>query len=115
VRQLGVLRIPRALAIVVAALALSLIAVGCSSGATPPTTTVTASAVTNNDFIPTNQDLSNCVGTLEQPNCGSSNKSDLRLDLTFAVLMVGMALIGWRIAIGIRNRDRDEQIPEHTY
>ena len=33
----------------------------------------------------------------------------------FAALMGGMALIGWRIAVGIRQHDRDEQIPEHTF
>ena len=37
--------------------------------------------------------------------------------ITFAVLMGGMALIGWRIAVAVRRRDRelDEQVLEHTY
>ena len=110
-----VLRIPRALAIVLAAFALSLLAVGCSSGATPPTTTVSTAPVVTNDFIPTGQNLSDCVGTLELPNCGSEKKSDLRLDLTFVALMGGMSLIGWRIWVGIRKRDRDDIVPDHTF
>ncbi|MCU1501642.1 MAG: hypothetical protein JWM12_996 [Ilumatobacteraceae bacterium] len=109
------LRIPRALAVVVAAMALSLLVVGCSSGSAVPTTPATAPPVTNNDFIPTGQNLSDCVGTLELPNCGSEKKSDLRLYLTFAALMGGMGLIGWRIAVGIRARDREDRVPEHTF
>jgi len=110
-----VLRIPKAIAIVLAAFALSLLAAGCSSGATAPTTTVAAAPVVTNDFLPADQNLSDCVGTLELPNCGSSKKSDMRLYLTFAALMGGMGLIGWRIAVGIRKRDRDDPVPEHTF
>ena len=108
---------PRAFAIVVAALALCLIAAGCSSGATPPTTTVSSGPPATNDFLPTDQNLSDCVGTLELPNCGSERKNDVRLYLTFAALMGGMGLIGWRIAVGVRRRDRelDAHAPEHTF
>jgi hypothetical protein len=116
VRQWGVLRIPRAVAIVVAALALCLVAVGCSSSAAAPaTTTIAAAPPATNDFLPTDQNLTDCVGTLELPNCGSEKKSDLRLYLTFAVLMGGMAVIGWRITVGIRRRDREMKVPEHTF
>ena len=83
-----------------------------SSGAIAP-------ATTDNDFIPTDQNLTDCVGTLEKPNCGSTNKNDAHMYLTFGVLMGGMALIGWRIAVAIRKRDReidlDERVAEHTY
>ena len=102
------------LVVVIVALAISLAGCGSlgingSNAAAPPTT--------DNEFIPKDQNLSDCVGTLERPNCGSSSKGDVRLYLTFGVLMTGMAFIGWRIAIAIRKRDRDleEHLPEHTY
>jgi hypothetical protein len=116
-----VLRLPRALAVVLLVLTVSLAAAGCSSGATPATTTVAAVATsvatanTDNDFIPTDQNLTSCVGTLELPNCGSEKKSDARLYATFAVLMAGMGLIGWRISVGVRRRERDRPLPEHTF
>ena len=71
----------------------------------------------DNDFIPADQNLTDCVGTLEKPDCGSNRKDDLNMYLTFGVLMGGMALIGWRIAVAVRQRDRaqEEHLPEHTY
>jgi hypothetical protein len=105
--------------VVLLALAVSVAAAGCSSSATPATTTVAAVAtsapIADNDFIPTDQNLTSCVGTLELPNCGSEKKSDARLYATFAVLMAGMGLIGWRIAVGVRRRDRDRPLPEHMF
>ncbi len=74
-------------------------------------------ASTDNPFIPTNADLSDCVGTLERPGCETNRGSDVHMYLTFGALMGGMALIGWRIAVSIRHRDRDldARLPEHTY
>jgi hypothetical protein len=104
------------LAVVLAMFLLGL--AGCGRlGVNGSTSPAAGPDTTDNPFIPKDQDLSNCVGTLEQPNCGSSNKSDARLYVTFAVLMTGMALIGWRIAVAIRNRDREltEHLPKHTF
>ena len=72
---------------------------------------------TDNDLVPQDQNLSDCVGTLERPDCGAPKKSDLNMYLTFGVLMTGMAFIGWRIFVAVRKRDRDldEHLPEHTY
>ena len=88
----------------------------CGSGAAVTTTTL-ATPTTVNDLIPTDQNLTDCVGTLEKPNCGSNRKNDVHMYMTFGVLMGGMALIGWRIAVAIRKRDRalDEHVPEHTF
>ena len=80
--------------------------VGLVAAAPPPT---------DNGFIPTEQNVTSCVGTLELPNCGSPDKSDLRLYLTFAILMLGMAFIGWRIAVIVRRRDRNQPAPDHTF
>lgn len=57
-----------------------------------------------NDFIPA-ENIGSCVGTVERPNCGSKSKGGWRMYLTFAVLVSGMAFIGWRIARSVRARD----------
>jgi hypothetical protein len=67
----------------------------------PPTTT--ASPPVTNDLIP--NDVTNCIGTVEQANCGSKARADGHTYLVFGVLGAGMAFIGWRIARGVRARD----------
>ena len=74
------------------------------AGAEAPidTSTVTTEG---NVYVPEDENVSSCVGTLERPDCGSKSKGGWRMYLTFAVLMAGMGFIGWRIARGIRARD----------
>lgn len=74
------------------------------AGAEAPidTSTVTTEG---NVYVPGDENVSSCVGTLERPDCGSKSKGGWRMYLTFAVLMAGMGFIGWRIARGIRARD----------
>ena len=76
-----------------------------------PTTTATTTATTidappaTNDLIPDNNDVTNCIGTVEQANCGGKARADGHTYLVFGVLAAGMAFIGWRIARGIHARD----------
>src|SRR4051812_12534681 len=92
--------------LVVGAVALAtLLLGGCGTPVVRGASPVLAPPTTDNDLIPTDQNLSDCVGTLERPDCGSSSKSDVNMYITFAVLMGGMAFIGWRVAIAIRKRD----------
>jgi len=69
-----------------------------------PTSTTTA-AVGDNDFIPADQDLSDCVGAVEQPDCGSEAKGGWRQYLVMAVLAAGLGFIAWRVTLAIRRRD----------
>ncbi|MFT3851459.1 MAG: hypothetical protein QM733_01750 [Ilumatobacteraceae bacterium] len=103
--------------LVVGVAAVLVLLLGACSPVVRGSSTAIAPPTTDNSFIPTNQNLTDCVGTLERPNCGSESKGDSHMYLTFAVLMAGMALIGWRIAVAVRRRDRnlDEQLPEHTF
>jgi hypothetical protein len=77
----------------------------------PPTTTGTTTEAppSTNDLIPDNNDVTNCIGTVEQANCGSKARADGHTYLVFAALAVGMAFIGWRIARGVRARDAAHQ------
>jgi hypothetical protein len=78
---------------------------------TVATTTVPAPSDTINDFLPTDENLGACIGSLERPGCNTSNKSDFRTYLTFAALTLGLAFIGWRITVGIKQRDRQHTKP----
>jgi hypothetical protein len=64
-----------------------------------------------NDFIPEDQNLSDCVGTLQRPDCGSTGKGDWHSYLAFGVLLAGMGFIGWRIVVGVRQRDAVQAAP----
>ena len=72
----------------------------------PPTTVPTTDepAVTN-DLLPDNA-VDNCIGTVEQANCGSKARADGHTYLVFLALAAGMTFIGWRIARGVRARDQ---------
>ncbi len=58
-----------------------------------------------NVFLPTDQDVTDCVGTVELPNCGSKEKGGWRMYLVMAVLVAGVAFIAWRVARLVRRRD----------
>ena len=74
------------------------------AGAEAPVDTNTVTTE-GNLFLPEDENVSSCVGTLERPDCGSKSKGGWRMYLTFAVLMAGMGFIGWRIARGVKARD----------
>ncbi len=80
----------------------------------PPTTASTGAPSTQeptatNDLLPDNNDLTNCVGTVERANCGSRARADGHTYLVFLALTLGLAFIGWRIARGVRARDNAHQ------
>lgn len=58
--------------------------------------------VTANEFLPEDRDLSDCVGALERPGCGSDERGGPLLNLVFVLVIAGMAFIFWRIIIGVR-------------
>ncbi|MDO8389409.1 MAG: hypothetical protein Q7V57_02890 [Actinomycetota bacterium] len=67
--------------------------------------TTPATGIAANEFLPEDQNISDCVGTNERPGCGSRSKGGLHLYLVFAALFGGVGFIAWRVSIGIRARD----------
>lgn len=59
----------------------------------------------NNEFLPTNDELTNCVGLAERPGCGSDSKGGWRMTLAFAVMTGGLVFVGWRIVRGVRSNE----------
>ena len=70
-----------------------------------PTEATTEAPIVTNDLLPENNDVTNCVGTVEQANCGSKARADGHTYLVFLALTLGLAFIGWRIARGVKTRD----------
>ena len=73
-----------------------------ASATTPPTTP----PVVTNDLLPETNDVTNCIGTVQRANCGSKARADGHTYLVFLALALGMAFIGWRIARGVKARDK---------
>jgi hypothetical protein len=71
----------------------------------------TPTQVTDNGFIP-DRNVSDCVGTNERPNCGSSKKGGLGMWLTFGALILGVGFVMWRISVSVRTRDRGVAKPQ---
>jgi hypothetical protein len=71
----------------------------------PPTTTPTS--ITDNPFIPPNKDLSTCISANPQPGCGSKAHGGWRQFLVFAVVVVALSFIGWRIVSIVRRNRRE--------
>ncbi len=79
---------------------------------TPPATEqpTTSEPVATNDLIPQNNNVTDCIGTVERPNCGSKARADGHTYLVFLALAAGLAFIGWRIARGVKARDAANQL-----
>ena len=57
---------------------------------------------TVSEFFPENANLSDCVGLVQQPGCGSEARGGWRQTVVFAVLFVGLGLVLWRVSRGIK-------------
>ena len=94
-------------------LALGLSVVGTACGGFRDGTTATtvdareeSATLATNDFIPENVNLGDCVSSMPRPDCGSESHGGPHQLITFAVLMLGMAFIGWRIFRSVRRQER---------
>lgn len=68
--------------------------------ATVPTDTVpTDSGPTDStyDFWPEDRNISDCVGTLPKPGCGSEARGGWAQTAVFGAIVLGIAFIAWRI------------------
>ncbi len=81
---------------------------GVAAAAAPEPTVppATAPVVTANEFLPTDRDLTDCVGVLEKPGCGSEERGGTATTVVFIVMLLAMVLIFARIAVGVRQNRR---------
>lgn len=76
-----------------------------------PSVGAAGAAIADNDFLPERENMSDCFGGVERPNCGSKAKGGWRQGLTFGVIAAGMAVIGWRLVVSVRKRDHALNAP----
>ena len=70
--------------------------VPAADSASPPTT--------ENPFLPENANIGDCISALPRPECGSTARGGWRQTLVFVMVVVGLVLIGIRLAFAIRKR-----------
>ncbi len=71
-----------------------------------------AAPIEVNEFIPDDENLSDCLGLLERPGCGSAERGGWRQTTVFVVMIAGLTAVFGRIAYGVhRNRERPPPEP----
>ncbi len=60
-----------------------------------------------NPFLPESRDLSDCVGTLERPGCGSESRGGWHQNAVAIVMIAGLLFVFGRIAWGVRRGQKD--------
>ena len=79
-----------------------------------PTTVPDPPPVTANDFLPEERDLTDCVGALEKPGCGSEERGGPMMTVVFLMVMAGMGFIFWRVIVGVRQNRSQLEPPAPT-
>jgi len=103
------------MALVATAVLLGPVPVTAAAGAAPSTDDVSATTTlpppdveqdrpvpTVSDFYPEDANLSDCLGLVQRPGCGSEARGGWRQTAVFGAILLGMGLIAWRISVGIR-------------
>lgn len=97
--------------------ALALLAVSGPVAADAPTGTAAMAAPAQNDggendFLPPDRDLTECVSALPKPGCGSEARGGWRQTAVFLAVLGGLGFIAWRVIAGARAAGRVGQ-PAH--
>ena len=79
-----------------------LLAAPTASAAVDPAEPTSRPPVTANPFLPEERSLTECVGALERPGCGSKERGGWRQTLVFIAVISGLGLVFWRIALTVR-------------
>ena len=85
------------------------IAVSATHSNTAPTDTASTDTVpvdTANPFLPEQRDLTECIGLLQRPGCGSEARGGLGQTLVAILMISGLVLIFGRVAWGLRRNRR---------
>ena len=76
------------------------------AGSTEPPPPPEPPPVTVNEFMPQERSLSDCLSVLPKPGCGSEARGGPYQAAVFGVMVLGLGVIGTRIVVGVRRRDR---------
>lgn len=104
---------PHAAAIAVSATHSNTAPIDTASTDTASTDTVPVD--TANPFLPEQRDLTECIGLLQRPGCGSEARGGLGQTLVAILMIGGLVLIFGRVAWGLRrNRRQLEDLSAET-
>jgi hypothetical protein len=78
-------------------------ALGAAANA-PPVTADSAPSSTFNEFIPEDRPIGDCISALPKPGCGSEERGGWHQYLVLIAVVLGLALIAWRIVVGLRRK-----------
>lgn len=56
----------------------------------------------DNDFMPVDRDLSECISAIPKPGCGSEARGGWHQTLVLLAILAGLALITWRVVVAAR-------------
>ena len=75
----------------------------------PPTTQPTDEIVIDeaNPFLPENRDLTDCIGTLQRPGCGSEARGGWHQNAVAIVMVTGLLIVFGRVAWGVRRGQKN--------
>jgi hypothetical protein len=65
----------------------------------PPTTL-------DNPFLPEDANIGDCISAVPRPECGSKARGGWRQGVVFGAVAIAMVVIGTRLVVGVRKRDR---------
>jgi len=105
-------RILFALAIIVGPIASQTASASSTDPTVPPTTLPTDEIVIDeaNPFLPENRDLTDCIGTLQRPGCGSEARGGWHQNAVAIVMISGLLIVFGRIAWGIRRGQKNSAV-----
>ncbi|MGA9275907.1 hypothetical protein [Ilumatobacter sp.] len=78
----------------------AVIAVDAAGAGDPPPVTVS-------DFFPEENNLTDCLGLVERPGCGSEERGGWAQNVIFVLLVLGLGFIFWRVFVGVRRNRAD--------
>jgi hypothetical protein len=73
---------------------------------TVPVEETASPATTDNPFLPEDANIGDCISAVPRPDCGSKARGGWRQGLVFGVVAAAVLVIGARLVIGIRRRER---------
>jgi multisubunit Na+/H+ antiporter MnhC subunit len=76
------------------------------AGVTEPPPPDPTTVGTVNEFLPADRDLDDCISALPQPDCGSEARGGWRQVLVLVAILVGLAVIAWRLVHAARRPRR---------
>lgn len=60
-----------------------------------------------NPFLPENRDLTDCVGMLQRPGCGSEARGGWHQNAVAIVMVTGLLIVFGRVAWGVRRSQKN--------